>query len=364
MPGAHHIALAFAARITSASPCGMTISRPPALATSSTCAALITVPAPSRQRSPSSRASSSMLRSGCGEFSGTSMMRKPGLGQRQAHRHCLVRRDAAQDGDQRQWVQVLAHDALLNGTARPAVQSATGLPRPRPRPAVCAGRSNSVSAAGSAHTAPHRRPAPAVHDRRAGSAQRSSSPMSRPDRYSRLCSACSAPPSTSVRAENSSALAPAAARAAQRRHAALEGCVRHLAAAGLARRAAQDRMLAQQREQLAGHVGVEVDDAPVLDLHPLAVRARQDQQRALCRRRPAVPARRPPAFLRRASRRAGHRPGARRARCAASHRARASKRSSCAARAAASAGQSDVGHLMPALCAADHARGNDRQFRR
>ena len=52
--------------------CGMTINRPPAAATSSTCAALITVPAPTRRARRSASPAGDAAASGCGQFNGTS----------------------------------------------------------------------------------------------------------------------------------------------------------------------------------------------------------------------------------------------------------------------------------------------------
>ena len=77
MPGMHARPPPFVACTTSPSPCGMTISRPPAAAISFTCAGDMTVPAPIRISWSNFARNRSMLSSGRGEFSGTSMMAKP-----------------------------------------------------------------------------------------------------------------------------------------------------------------------------------------------------------------------------------------------------------------------------------------------
>ncbi|EDP61302.1 hypothetical protein BAL199_07098 [alpha proteobacterium BAL199] len=76
-PGIDNKPAALAARITVASPCGITISRPPTAATWSTASDVMTVPAPTSARSPNALASRSMLSNGDGEFNGTSMIAKP-----------------------------------------------------------------------------------------------------------------------------------------------------------------------------------------------------------------------------------------------------------------------------------------------
>ncbi|MDT4840560.1 hypothetical protein FQZ97_743870 [compost metagenome] len=76
-PGMQSMPAALAARMTSVSAWGMTIRRPPAAAISQTCSARVTVPAPTRYRSPRAWLRLRMLSSGRGELSGTSSMRKP-----------------------------------------------------------------------------------------------------------------------------------------------------------------------------------------------------------------------------------------------------------------------------------------------
>ena len=62
----------------------------------------ITVPAPTRQRRRTARASRRIDSNGRGELSGTSRMRKPSSVERARDRGNLLGRDAAQHGDQRQ----------------------------------------------------------------------------------------------------------------------------------------------------------------------------------------------------------------------------------------------------------------------
>ena len=76
-PGSDSSPCCSARSTTARSMFGETIRRPPAAATSRTCAGLSTVPAPMSACSPNLAARRSMLSSGCGEFSGTSMMRIP-----------------------------------------------------------------------------------------------------------------------------------------------------------------------------------------------------------------------------------------------------------------------------------------------
>ena len=76
-PGMQTMPACLAAVITAVSPCGMTISRPPASPISVTCRGVITVPAPIRQLSPKRCTSRRMLSSGRGEFIGTSRMVMP-----------------------------------------------------------------------------------------------------------------------------------------------------------------------------------------------------------------------------------------------------------------------------------------------
>ncbi|MCY1371028.1 hypothetical protein D9M69_581550 [compost metagenome] len=76
-PGAQARPAALAARITAGSPCGITTSCPPASAILAQDSGLSTVPAPIRQSAGRASRIARMLRSGSGEFSGTSMRRKP-----------------------------------------------------------------------------------------------------------------------------------------------------------------------------------------------------------------------------------------------------------------------------------------------
>ena len=102
-----------------------------------------------------------------------------------------------------------------------------------------------------------------------------------------------------------------------RAHAAVEGLAVHRLRCGRhARRAAEDRMIAQHCEQLTGHVGAKVLDPAVAKLAPTCCACRA----AAVWRAAAIPPRtgRRPGFLRRASGRAGH--CARPARCAAARR--------------------------------------------
>ena len=141
-----HRPCALAARITGRiavrhddqPPAGLGHLRPPAPRSS---------PCPRRPGSvsPSSRASSSMLRSGCGEFSGTSMMRKPASASARptgtASSGVMPRRMAIK----RQLGQMFTHAASPQHS--PACRAICHRPAAAaPSPAVCELRSNSVSA--------------------------------------------------------------------------------------------------------------------------------------------------------------------------------------------------------------------------
>ncbi|KAH0445294.1 hypothetical protein KCU90_g486, partial [Aureobasidium melanogenum] len=76
-PGAHAMPCAFAALTTSGSLCGITISSPPADLTSVTKPGCSTVPAPTIASAGKVLRIAAMLSNGCGEFNGTSTMRKP-----------------------------------------------------------------------------------------------------------------------------------------------------------------------------------------------------------------------------------------------------------------------------------------------
>ena len=76
-PGRHQAPALFAARITSGSECGMTMSLPPASTVFRAASGDMTVPAPISASSPKRCARISIERNGSGELSGTSIRRKP-----------------------------------------------------------------------------------------------------------------------------------------------------------------------------------------------------------------------------------------------------------------------------------------------
>ena len=76
-PGIQVRSHVLARRMIVSSACGITIKRPPASETVSTCSGCNTVPAPMSAASPNARASFSMLENGAGELSGTSMISMP-----------------------------------------------------------------------------------------------------------------------------------------------------------------------------------------------------------------------------------------------------------------------------------------------
>ncbi|KAG1317342.1 hypothetical protein G6F63_015709 [Rhizopus arrhizus] len=76
-PGQDAMPSGLAVRITAASLCGMTISSPPASWTRAQSSGFSTVPAPIRQSVGRAARIARMLASGSGEFSGTSIRRKP-----------------------------------------------------------------------------------------------------------------------------------------------------------------------------------------------------------------------------------------------------------------------------------------------
>ena len=137
-----------AARITAASPCGMTISRPPAAAMRATSAASRTVPAPISARSPNASARRRMLASGSGELSGTSIATKPASTSALADRGRLGRRHAAQDRDQRQGRQELLQQRSSDQARRARDQelaAGAGIVARRPHAQIARGESAPIA---------------------------------------------------------------------------------------------------------------------------------------------------------------------------------------------------------------------------